>query len=78
MESHAVIAAFLILLDIKLVFDCGVVFNVLYQFYSPARRNCTEVKTLLQSCWDGGGGIISGIGDLYHSKLFLVACSLMK
>lgn len=62
MQSHAVIAAFLISLDIKLVFDfCGV-FGVLYRFYSAACRNCKEVKTLLQSCWVGGGGIISGIG----------------
>lgn len=78
MQSHAVIAAFLILLGIKSVFDCAVVFSVLHQFYSTAHKNCKEVKTLLQGCWDGGGGIIAGTGDLYHSKLFLAVCSLMK
>lgn len=39
MQSRAVIAAFRIPLDIKLVFDCGGIFSVLHQFYSPARRN---------------------------------------
>lgn len=78
MQSHAVIAAILIPLDIKSAFDCVVLFSVLHEFYSPACRNCKEVKTLLQGCWDGGGGIISGIGDLYHSKLYLAAYSLMK
>lgn len=69
-QSHAVIAALLIPLDRKLVFDCVIVFSALHQFYSPARRNCKEVKTHLQACWVRGRGIMSRIGDFYHRKLF--------
>lgn len=78
MQSHAVIAVFLIPLAIKLAFDCDGVFSVVHQFYSSACRSCKEMKTPLQGCWDAGGGVIRGTGDLCHSKLFLAACSLLK